>query len=162
MCEVEHFLSTNLRVYFFRRSHWRYSVKKLILKILQDSQENHLFQSLFFNKVTVLSLQLLKKRLWHRCFLVSIASLQNTTGRLLLLFESSAFHCYIFHKSNAKPPMIRNSYETRVFLEQAMGNEYRSRPSILLKLRLQHRCFPDYFGKFLRAPFLYNISDGCF
>ena len=28
--------------------------------------------------------------------------------------------------------------------------------------RLQHRCFPVNFAKFLRAPFLQNTSDDCF
>ena len=51
----------------------------------------HLGQSLFFNKVTDLRpATLLKKRLWHRCFLMSVVKflrtpfLQNTSGQLLL------------------------------------------------------------------------------
>ena len=32
------------------------------------------------------------------------------------------------------------------------------RPATLLKKRLQHSCFPVKFAKFLRAPFLQNIS----
>ena len=32
------------------------------------------------------------------------------------------------------------------------------RPSILLKMRLWHRCFPVTFATFLRTPFLQNTS----
>ena len=32
------------------------------------------------------------------------------------------------------------------------------RPITLLKKRLRHRCFPVYFAKFLRTPFLQNTS----
>ena len=32
------------------------------------------------------------------------------------------------------------------------------RPATLLKERLQHRCFPVNFVKFLRAPFFYRTS----
>ena len=31
-----------------------------------------------------------------------------------------------------------------------------------IKKRLQHRCFPLKFAKFLKAPFLKNICDDCF
>ena len=34
------------------------------------------------------------------------------------------------------------------------------RPATLLKKRLWHRCFPVNFVKFLRTPFLQNISEG--
>ena len=56
----------------------------------------HLCQSFFFNKVAGLNLRpatLFKKRLWHRCFLVDFVKflralfLQNTSGRLLLVFS---------------------------------------------------------------------------
>ena len=35
-------------------------------------------------------------------------------------------------------------------------------PSTLLKKRLWHKSFPVIFVKFLRTPFLQNISGGCF
>ena len=54
----------------------------------------HPCQSLFFNKIAGLSLAtLFKKRLWYRCFPVNFVnflgtpSLQNTSGRLLLIFS---------------------------------------------------------------------------
>ena len=37
-----------------------------------------------------------------------------------------------------------------------------ARPATLLKKRLWHRCFPVDFVKFLRTPFLYHTSGGCF
>ena len=46
----------------------------------------HLCQSLFFNKVAGAPATLLKKRLWHKCFLVNFAKFlrtsfsQNTSG----------------------------------------------------------------------------------
>ena len=67
--------------------------KKVFLEISQNSQEKHLCQSLFFNKVADLGpATLLKMRLWHRCFPVNLAKflrtpfLHNTSGRLLLTF----------------------------------------------------------------------------
>ena len=54
----------------------------------------HLCQSVVFNKAAWLRpATLLKKRLWHRCFLVNFAKLlrttfsQNTSGRLLSNFD---------------------------------------------------------------------------
>ena len=58
---------------------------------MQNPQEKHLCQSIFFNKVAGLrSATLLKKKLWHRCFPVNFAKflrtplVQNTStsGRL--------------------------------------------------------------------------------
>ena len=58
----------------------------------------HLSQSLFFNKVAGLRpATLLKKRLWHRCFLVNFAKflrtpfLQNTSGCLLVHSKFQVF-----------------------------------------------------------------------
>ena len=57
--------------------------KKVFLKISQNSQENTCARVSFL-------ITLLKKRLWHRCFLVNFAKfsrtpfLQNTCARLLL------------------------------------------------------------------------------
>ena len=74
-----------------RSSHQRYSVKKGIVKNFTKFTGKHLCQSLFFNQVAGLRpATLLKKRLWHRCFLVNFVKflealfLQNTSDRLLL------------------------------------------------------------------------------
>ena len=74
----------------FTSSHWRCSVKKVVLKHPAKSTGKHLCSSLFFNEFASLrSTTLLKKRLWHRCFPVNFAKflrssfVQNTSGRLL-------------------------------------------------------------------------------
>ena len=63
-----------------RSSHQRWSVKKGIPENFTKFTGKHLYQSLFFNKVTdlrpvsfLVKLQTwdLKKRLWHRCFPVN-------------------------------------------------------------------------------------------
>ena len=64
----------------------RYSVKKVFVKISQNSQENTCvkvsfltYQSFFFNKVTSPRLAtLFKKRIWHRCFPVNFAKFLRT------------------------------------------------------------------------------------
>ena len=78
----------------YRNSHQKCSVKKGVLRNFAKFSGKHLYQSLFFNKVAGLSpATLLKKRCWHRCFLVNFAKilrtpfLQNTSGRLLLCIE---------------------------------------------------------------------------
>ena len=61
-------------VYFSRSSHRRGSVKKVFLKILQNSQENTCVEVSLFNKATgLMPAILLKTRLRHRCFLVNFA-----------------------------------------------------------------------------------------
>ena len=64
---------------------------EVFLELSQNSQENTCARVCFLIKLQVWGLQLyLKKRLWHRCFLVNFVKclrtpfLQNTTGRLLL------------------------------------------------------------------------------
>ena len=70
-----------------RSSHQWCFLKKVFLKNSQNSQENTSV-SLFFNRT--LNINVIKKRLWHRCFLVNFAKLlrtpflQNTSGQLLL------------------------------------------------------------------------------
>ena len=51
----------------------RCSVKKVFLKILQNSQEN--IRARIF---ILINTALLKKRLWHRCFLVNFAKFLRT------------------------------------------------------------------------------------
>ena len=74
----------SVRKYFFR------NFANLIIR-------KHLRQSLFFNKVAGLrTATLLKKRPWHRCFVVNFEKylktpfLQNTFGRLLVDFFDSS------------------------------------------------------------------------
>ena len=83
-----------------RSSHQRCSVRKMLLEISQNSQENNCARVSFLIKLCarvsfLIKLQappatLLKKRLWHRCFPVNFPKFlrtpfsQNTSGRLLL------------------------------------------------------------------------------
>ena len=74
-----------------RSSHQRCSIKKGFLKNFTKFTGKHMYQSLYFHKVTSFrSATLLRKRLWHRCFPVNFAKflrtpfLQSTSGRLLL------------------------------------------------------------------------------
>ena len=54
--------------------------KKGVLKKFTKFTGKHLCQSLFFNKVASLRpATLLKKRLWHRCFLVNFVKFLRTT-----------------------------------------------------------------------------------
>ena len=71
-------------------------MRKSFLRNLAKFIGKLLRQSLFCNKVVGLrSATLLKKRLWHKCFLVNFAKflrttfLQNTSGRLLLSYVHS-------------------------------------------------------------------------
>ena len=77
--------------YLYRNRHQRCSLSKCVLRNLVKFTKKYLCKSLFFNKVAGLRpATLLKKRLWHRCFLVNfekflrISLLQNTSGKLLL------------------------------------------------------------------------------
>ena len=74
-----------------RSSHRRCSVKKSVLRNFVKFTGKHLCQRLFFNKAVGLRpATLLKRSLWHRCFLVNFAKvlrtpfLQNAAGRLPL------------------------------------------------------------------------------
>ena len=78
----------------YRSSHWKCSVKKVFLKISQNSLENTFARVSFLIKlqarvsflIKLRTSTLLKKRLWHTCFLVNFAKLsrtsisQNTSG----------------------------------------------------------------------------------
>ena len=53
-------------------------MKKGVLKKFGKFTGKHLCQSLFFNKVAGRPATFLKKRLWHRCFLVNFAKFLRT------------------------------------------------------------------------------------
>ena len=74
-----------------RNSHQRCSIKKGVLRNFTKFTGEHVWQSLFSNKVAGhRPVTLLKRRLWYRCFPVNFVKflrtsfLQNTSGRLLL------------------------------------------------------------------------------
>ena len=63
----------------WRSSHQSCSVKKVLLEMLQNSQENTCARVSFFNKVAGLRhVTLSKKRLWHRCSPVNFAKFLTT------------------------------------------------------------------------------------
>ena len=68
----------------------RCSIRKGFLRNFANYTVKHLSQVLFLKEVAVDSANLLKKKLWHRCFPVNFAKflrtsfLQNISGQLLL------------------------------------------------------------------------------
>ena len=55
-----------------------------------------------------------------------------------------------------------NKIHQKTPVSESLFNRFLGlRPAILLKKRLQHRCFHVNFVKFLGAPFLQNISVIC-
>ena len=85
-CETSFHLDILLTNVFFRYSLQRCSIKKLFLKISQNSQENTVCLSLFVNKVAGLRpATLLKKDSGTGDFVKFLRApfLQNTSGRLL-------------------------------------------------------------------------------
>ena len=61
-----------------RSSHQSWSVKKVLLEILQNSQENICARVSFLIKLQARPATLLKKRLWHRCFPVNFVKILRT------------------------------------------------------------------------------------
>ena len=89
-----------------RSSHRRCSVRKCVLRNFSTFSRKHLCQGPFFIKLD-LSLQLhLRKRLWHRCFLVNFAKslgtllLQTTSGWLLLQIHVALCSTYLLNDTN--------------------------------------------------------------
>ena len=79
-----------------RSSHRRCSVRKNVVRNFAKFTGNHLCQVLFMSGPK----NLIKKRLWHRCFPVNVAKflrtafLQKTSGRLLLFRVNRVSHYY--------------------------------------------------------------------
>ena len=80
---------------------------KLVLRNFEKFTGKHTCESLFFNKVAGLRpATLLKKRLWHRCFLVNFANFlrtpfsHNTSRQLLLYTEYVIYILIIFLNVN--------------------------------------------------------------
>ena len=74
--DVIHNVMGNIKIYFirFKRSHWRCSTEKGVLRDFAKLTDGDLCQSLFFNEgAGPRSLNLFKKRLRHRCFPVNFA-----------------------------------------------------------------------------------------
>ena len=122
-----------------------------VLKNFAKFTEKHVCWSLFFDKVmSAGSLQLYQKmRLQHRCFSVNFTKflkapfLQNTSGRLLL------------------KPQWNRSRNLQVFFKidvlkcfgKFTGNYICRGHFLVVKNRLQHRCFPVNFTKYITILF---------
>ena len=94
-CYLEHFIVSFVQSSISRSSHQRCSLKKGFLKSFFIFTGKHLCQSLFFTKVEGLRpVTLLKKRLWHRCFLVNLAkSLRTALGDCFCISKSQLNSC---------------------------------------------------------------------
>ena len=88
---------------FFQKHPPELFYKKGVLNNFAKFTGRHLWQSLFFKKVTGLrpASLLIQKKIWHRCFPVNSAKfsrplfLQNTVGRLLLFFVFTTAKLYL-------------------------------------------------------------------
>ena len=68
----------------------------------------------------------------------------------------------IFSSSRStRPEVFCKKGVLRIFTKFT-GKHLCQGPATLLKKRLWHRSFPVNFAKFLRAPFSWNTSAGCF
>ena len=71
---------------------WQCSIKKVFLKISQDSQAKTMCRSLFFNEIAELSPATINKRFWRWCFSVKSAKflktdiLKDTSGGCFCIF----------------------------------------------------------------------------
>ena len=106
-------LKTNSYRYTFGRSnHWRCSLRKCILRNFSTFTGEHLCQNLFCNFI--------KKRLWHRCFLVNFAKFlrtyffQNISGRLLL-FRGNQAEGFALYLQKQKLLTSRNWFQRNIF-----------------------------------------------
>ena len=128
--------------------------------MLQNSQENYLCQSLFFNKAGLRPATLLKKRPWHRYFPVNFAKVLRTPFflehlRWLLLCNSTEYEwTNMVFTIGSRIVVYAEQFPVRVTISSYLY----MRPATLLKKRLWRRCFPVNFVKFLRTPFLQNTS----
>ena len=96
-----------------RSSHQRWSIKKGVLKNFAKFTGKTCATVSFLIKLQALSLQLFKKRLWHRCFPVNIAKFsrapffQNTSGQSLLK-QHTSYNC----KSSRQLKKTENFFKT--------------------------------------------------
>ena len=96
-----------------KSSHQRCSIKKVFLKISQNSQENICAIVSFFNKVaSPRPATLLKKRLWHRCFPVNFAKFLRTP-----FLQSTSGHCFWIAPDGKIPFSRLKSNEIKTFSE---------------------------------------------
>ena len=91
----------------------RCSVKKVFLKISQNSQENTCARVSFLIKLQAPSATLLKKRLWHRCFPVNFVKFLGT-----LFFTEDLWWLLLQFWPSESPNRIPNAMELCKLLER--------------------------------------------
>ena len=142
-CLEEHLWTAASRVFLLEAVVQRCSVKKVFLKISQDSQENTCARVCFLNKVTSLTLQLYQKETLAPVFSNEFCEIFKNT----FFLQSTSGYCFCF--------LVQCSY---VFCKKDVKNfgkftgKYLCqilRPATLLKKILQHKCFPVNFVKYL-------------
>ena len=117
--------------------HRRCSVKRLLLEMSQNSQENTCARVCILIKLQASSPQpatLLKKTLWHRCFLVNFATFLRTP-----VLQNTSGGCFCPHFKMNRREYIRTLYCARALFDKVAS--------------LRHSCLPLNFVKFLRTPF---------
>ena len=89
--------------------------KKGVLKDFTKFLGKHLWQSLFFNKIAVLRpVTLLKKKLWHMCFPVSVMKFLRTYLHicdLVLILPEAAKFCNIYRKT----PVLKSLFKLQLY-----------------------------------------------
>ena len=80
------------------------------------------------------------------------------------IFDAVTQISWVCHRLNAFQLLRMAYYNQRSRIVLVNNAKYRSSLQVcnFIKKRLQHRCFPVIFVKFLRAPFSQNTSGGCF
>ena len=99
---ISYFLKKTINgLAIFRSSHQRCFMKDGVLKNFAKFTEKPLYQSLLFNKAADLRpATLVKKRLWHRCFLMDFAKFLRTSFFIehlwwLLQHNLMIFFCFV-------------------------------------------------------------------
>ena len=145
-----------------RSSQQRRFIKKDVTRNFAKFTRKHLCQRLFFNKDAGLSpAVLIKKIRWHRCFPLNFAKFLrkpfyiNTSGQLHQSSNNDDEEDGAEYNVNR----ISNSLWQMFFKIGVRPATLLKRDSCnFIKKRLQNRCFPMKFTKFLKTLFLQNIS----
>ena len=87
----------------FRSSHWRCSVKKMFLEILQNSQENTCTRVSF----------LMERRLWHRYFSVNFAKFSKN----IFFFRTPLVDCFYILRLFWRFLMMRKRIHKNLYVQ---------------------------------------------
>ena len=110
----------------------RCSLKKVLLKILKNSQENTCARVSFFKVADLRPAALLKKRLWHRCFPVNFAKFLGTP----FFIEHYFFGFYFIYGSKRSQTLLLTLLSITIifiFNNALLKNDYLWKLVILLE-----------------------------